>query len=64
MVLIPVQIAKKGDQEIGIMGDDTITGQGLMEMIPPEACLDKPKAADHRSRPRACLGRPKAVSFP
>ena len=29
-----------------IMGDDTITGRGLMEMIPPEACLNKPEAID------------------
>ena len=28
------------------MGDDTTPGQGLMEMIPPEACMDKPEAVD------------------
>ena len=28
------------------MGDDTTPGQGLMEMILPEACMDKPEAVD------------------
>ena len=28
------------------MGDDTTTGHGLMEMILPEACMDKPEAVD------------------
>ena len=26
------------------MGDDTNPGRGLMDMTPPEACTDKPKA--------------------
>ena len=26
------------------MGDDTVTGRRLMEMIQPEACVDKPEA--------------------
>ena len=29
-----------------ILGDDTITGRRLMEMIQPEACMDKPEAVD------------------
>ena len=29
-----------------IMGDDTTPGQGLMEMIPPSACMKKPEAVD------------------
>ena len=28
------------------LGDDTITGRRLMEMIQPEACMDKPEAVD------------------
>ena len=28
------------------MGDDTTPGQGLMEMILPDACMDKPEAVD------------------
>ena len=29
-----------------ILGDDTVTGRRLMEMIQPEACMDKPEAVD------------------
>ena len=28
------------------MGDDTVTGRRLMEMIQPEACMEKPEAVD------------------
>ena len=31
---------------VTIMGDDTTPGRGLMEMIPPEACMDKPSGLD------------------
>ena len=30
------------------MGDDTTPGKWLIEMILPEACLDKPEASDNR----------------
>ena len=38
------------------MGDDTITGRGLIEMIPPEACLDKPEAVDRFNETKAYDG--------
>ena len=40
----------------GVMGDDTITGRGLIEMIPPEACLDKPEAVDRFNETKAYDG--------
>ena len=33
-------------RDLAILGDDTITGRRLMEMIQPEACMDKPEAVD------------------
>ena len=44
-----------------IMGDDTNPGRGLMEMIPPEACINKHEGRSLRSSrgPRACPCRPK-----
>ena len=52
------------------MGDDTVTGRRLMEMIQPEACMDKPEAVDCAAVEAEvflvasdCFG-PKAVSFP
>ena len=33
----------------GIMGDDTIPGRGLMEMIPDKACMDQHEGRRLRS---------------
>ena len=52
-----LQISASEPRALTIMGDDTVTGRRLMEMIQPEACMDKPEAVDCAAVEAEGLGR-------